>query len=295
MGHAKDMVPALMMPGEFAVPPDKLTPGTLEAIKADLKANGIAFDDHIVGSPSVPIDPDSGLPMFNGGGGGGNTGGGGSGGGGDRDSRRASRVGAGSSRSGRPGTATSSKSRGRAGGVGTVGVGGGFSSTSANKARAASAKSPSEALGLDPFSASAIPGLGSADLAFSLAKAIGPAIQGAFESVLGGKGTAPAIDTSDTRVTGAEKNRGRDRPRSRSSILLSDALGKITPTTADTTADAKNVVNPSVESDLAAERVRLAARQRRGRRASILANISKEEAGLANISRPGAGSLTFGG
>ncbi len=261
MGHAKDMIPALMMPGEFAVPPDKLTPETLAAIKSDLKANGIAFDDHVVGSPSVPIDPDSGLPMFNGGAGGGRRSSV------DRDDR---------------GSRT-----GRAGGVGTANVGGGFSSTSANRARARRAKGPSASLGLDPISSAAIPGIGAADLAHSIAKAIGPAIQGAFESVLGGKGIAPAIDTSDTRVTGAEKDRGEDRRRTRSSILLADALGKITPTT----ANAKNVVNTSAEADKAATQVRLAAKKRRGRRASILANISEEEAQLTNVSRPGADTL----
>jgi hypothetical protein len=259
------MVPALMMPGEFAVPPDRLTPETLAAIKSDLKANGIAFDDHIVGSPSVPIDPDSGLPMFNGGAGGGAGSGlgGGSRGGRDRG--------------------------GRAGGVGTANVGGGFSSTSANKARAERSQSPSKALGLDPISAAAIPGIGAADLAHSLAKAIGPAIQGAFESVFGVKGTAPAIDTSFTDVPGVDDR--PDRRRVRSSILLADALGKITPIT----ANAENVVNTPTSADKAAERVRLAAKKRRGRRASILANISEEEAQLTNISRPGAGSLTFGG
>ncbi|KKK47729.1 hypothetical protein LCGC14_3152250, partial [marine sediment metagenome] len=181
--------------------------------------------------------------------------------------------------------------RGRAGGDGTANVGGGFSSTSATRARARRAKGPSASLGLDPISSAAIPGIGAADLAHSIAKAIGPAIQGAFESVLGGKGIAPAIDTSDTRVTGAEKDRGEDRRRTRSSILLADALGKITPTT----ANAKNVVNTSAEADKAATQVRLAAKKRRGRRASILANISEEEAQLTSIRRPGASALTFGG
>lgn len=184
---------------------------------------------------------------------------------------------------------------GRAGGVGTTNVGGGFSSTSANKARAAASRGPLESAGLSRAErmalSAAIPGIGAADLAHSIAKAIGPAIQGAFESVLGGKGTAPAIDTSDTRVTGAEKDRGEDRRRARSSILLADALGKITPTT----ANAANVVSTPAAADKAAEQVRLAAKKRRGRRASILANISEEEAQLTNISRPGAGSLTFGG
>lgn len=279
MGNAKDMIPALMMPGEFAVPPDKLTPKTLKAIKSDLKANGIAFDDHIVGSPSVPIDPESGLPMFNGGAGGGRGSGGSNRGGGGEDKR------------GRVSGVNTSTKRGRAGGVGTSGVGGGFSKEDADRNKADRAKSPSQALGLDPFSASILPGIGTADAAHGIAKFLGPVIQGAFESILGGKGTAPAIDTSDTRVTGAGKSRGGDenRQRLRSSLLLSDALGKIAPKT-----DAK-VVDPSVEADLAAERVRLAARQRRGRRASILANISEEDARLTNVSRPGAGSLTFGG
>ncbi len=186
---------------------------------------------------------------------------------------------------------SSDEGRGRAGGVGTANVGGGFSSTDANKARAARSRSPSEALGLNALSSAGIPGIGAADLAFDLAKALGPAIQGAFESVLGGKGTAPAIDTSDTRVFGAGKDRGRDRDRIRSSTLLADALGKITPAT----ANAENVVNSAVESNKAAEQVRLAAEKRRGRRASILANISEEEAQLANVRRPGAGTLTFGG
>ncbi len=183
------------------------------------------------------------------------------------------------------------RATGRAGGVGTPNVGGGFSSTSAVEARAARAKGPSEALGLDALSSAGIPGIGAADLAHGLAKALGPAIQGAFESVLGGKGIAPAIDTSDTRVTGAEKDRGRDRDRTRSSILLADALGQITPAT----ANAENVVNSAVEADKAAEQLRLVAKKRLGRRASILANISEEEAQLANIRRPGAGTLNFGG
>ena len=66
--HAKDMVPALMLPGEFAVPSDKLSPSTLAAIKRDMAAAGINFDDHVAGSKTVPLDPASGLPMFDGGG-----------------------------------------------------------------------------------------------------------------------------------------------------------------------------------------------------------------------------------
>ena len=62
------MVPALMLPGEFAVPSDKLSPSTLAAIKRDMAAAGINFDDHVAGSKTVPLDPASGLPMFDGGG-----------------------------------------------------------------------------------------------------------------------------------------------------------------------------------------------------------------------------------
>ncbi len=40
-------------------------------------------------------------------------------------------------------------------------------------------------------------------------------------------------------------------------------------------------------ADDAARRTRLSEKRRRGRRASILANISEEDAQLANVSRPG--------
>ncbi len=47
------------------------------------------------------------------------------------------------------------------------------------------------------------------------------------------------------------------------------------------------------EEDDSARRLRLSEKRRRGRRASILSNISEEEAQLANVSRPGA-AKTFG-
>lgn len=51
------------------------------------------------------------------------------------------------------------------------------------------------------------------------------------------------------------------------------------------------------EEDDSARRTRLSEKRKRGRRASILSNISEEEAQLANVSRPGADTLakTFGG
>lgn len=50
------------------------------------------------------------------------------------------------------------------------------------------------------------------------------------------------------------------------------------------------------EGDDAARRTRLSEKRRQGRRASILSNISEEEAQLTNVSRPGADTLakTFG-
>ncbi len=175
--------------------------------------------------------------------------------------------------------------KGRAGGVGTANVGGGFSSTSANKARAARAGGPLKAAGLNRSARIALgiglPGIGVPDLAASAAKAIGPVIQGAFEGILGGKGTAPAIDTSDTRITGASPDRGSDRRRRGSKILLADALGE--------KSDVKDVKD--VKGDNAAKQVRVAAKKRRGRRASILSNISEDEAQSTSINRPGAGTL----
>ena len=50
------------------------------------------------------------------------------------------------------------------------------------------------------------------------------------------------------------------------------------------------------EGDDSARRTRLAEKRRQGRRASVLSNISEEEAQLTNVSRPGADTLakTFG-
>ena len=51
------------------------------------------------------------------------------------------------------------------------------------------------------------------------------------------------------------------------------------------------------EADKAANRLRLAEKRKRGRRSSILSNISSEEAQLANVERPAgrSASVLFGG
>ncbi|KKL15389.1 hypothetical protein LCGC14_2506080 [marine sediment metagenome] len=77
-------------------------------------------------------------------------------------------------------------------------------------------------------------------------------------------------------------------------------MGKFFPSPSRTQAPAAPQVLSKTakvkEGDDSARRTRLAEKRRQGRRASVLSNISEEEAQLTNVSRPGADTLakTFG-
>ena len=77
-------------------------------------------------------------------------------------------------------------------------------------------------------------------------------------------------------------------------------MGKFFPSPSPSAPQAPKVLTKTAkvkEGDDAARRTRLSEKRRQGRRASILSNISEEEAQLTNVSRPGADTLakTFGG
>ena len=78
--------------------------------------------------------------------------------------------------------------------------------------------------------------------------------------------------------------------------VFSPKIPKLLPPPSPSAAPTRDTAKEKAADD-AARRLRLSEKRRRGRRASILSNIDEEEAQLANISRPGAGSLakTFGG
>ena len=61
----------------------------------------------------------------------------------------------------------------------------------------------------------------------------------------------------------------------------------ISPIATPTKEAAKEEVDK--EADKAADRLRISEKKKRGRRASILSNISEEEAKLATVERPAAG------
>lgn len=76
-------------------------------------------------------------------------------------------------------------------------------------------------------------------------------------------------------------------------------MGKFFPSSRASTPQAPKVLAKTEkvkEEDDSARRTRLAEKRRQGRRASVLSNISEEEAQLTNVSRPGADTLakTFG-
>ncbi len=77
------------------------------------------------------------------------------------------------------------------------------------------------------------------------------------------------------------------KPRPQPPIVLPPAAP-----TRDFTAERR-----AEESDKAAGRLRLSEKKRRGRRASVLGNISEEEAQLAAVERPAgrAAKVLFGG
>ncbi len=203
---------------------------------------------------------------------------------------------------GNPRGSASGRGTGRAGGVGTPNVGGGFSSKSKNRSRAEKSQGPLASLGLSRAQAAALaalPGMGITALpgvAHGLAKAIGPAIQAAFEGALGLKGSAPAIDTSFTDVTDETGQTRGDNNRSggnnskrfrRSSILaggIKDKLGTVRK--APSVTDAAKKIEATTEEDSAAKKLRLSEARRRGARSAVLSDVSSEKALSASVNRP---------